>query len=94
MFFTQEKTDYLSKEVTISFSDMPVKDALRKLEGELEGLVFVYSPSSFNSDRKINLSFKKVALREVLAEIFKSDDLIFQARRHKVILKPKNPDRF
>ncbi|MFY0591618.1 STN domain-containing protein [Roseivirga sp.] len=88
--FEQDKAPFLVQEVTITFSNIPLKEALRKLEQELDGLVFMYSPSSFDSERKINLSFEKTTLEALLERLFKEDDISFLERKNKILLKPKN----
>jgi len=86
--YAQEKGLFLDKKVTVSFNDITVDEALKRLASEVDGMVFMYSPSTFDLERRITFSFQDVALSEILNQVFKRMNVDFSERRNKILLKP------
>lgn len=84
----QETSHLLGKKVTITFKESTVADVLKLLESEVEGMVFMYSPSTFNLDRKVSKSFIEKTLKEVLEGVFENLNIEFQEKNNKLLIKP------
>ena len=77
------------KRVSISVQDQPVKQVLLGLERDLDGMVFAYSPGTFDMDRKISVKLDSVALEQVLHEVFTNQQLECTEMSGKIFLKKK-----
>ncbi len=89
--YAQEDKSLLDREVTHSFIGLTLADVLKALESEIDGLIFVYSPSSFDMERRISARFEKEVLRNVLETIFREGYIDYQQRNDKIILRSKSP---
>lgn len=85
----QEFESVLDREVTHSFIGLTLGEVLKALESELDGLVFVYSPISFNMDRRVSARFHKEPLKLVLETVFGKGNIELKLKGDKIILKPK-----
>lgn len=85
----QAGQQWLQKRVSISVQDQPVKQVLLGLERDLDGMVFAYSPGTFDMDRKISVKLDSVALEQVLHEVFTNQQLECTEMSGKIFLKKK-----
>ncbi len=85
----QEVQPVLERKVTHHFNEVSIEEALRILEAEHEGLVFVYSSSTFDMERSVSGDFREIPLKTVLEEIFKQEAVDFQEKKTKIIIKPR-----
>lgn len=89
--YAQEQGHLLEQKVTISFKESTVANVLKKLENEVEGMVFMYSPSTLDLKREISESFEQIPLKEVLSKIFQGLNIEFREIKNKLLLKPGKP---
>lgn len=89
--YAQEQGLLLGQKVTITFKESTVADVLRELEKEVDGMVFMYSPSTLDLKRKVSASFVQKPLKEVLEKIFEGLNIEFQEKKNKLLLKPGKP---
>lgn len=89
--YAQEQGHLLRQKVTITFKESTVAVVLKKLEKEVDGMVFMYSSSTFDLKREVSESFVQMPLREVLEKIFEGLNIEFQERKNKLLLKPGKP---
>lgn len=85
----QEIQSFMDRKVTLSFSEASIGEVLKMLEEMNKGLVFVYSSSTFDMDKKISGSFIEETIRVTLESVFKNEPIEFQEKRGKIIIKPK-----
>ncbi|MCR4029593.1 MULTISPECIES: TonB-dependent receptor [Flavobacterium] len=76
----------LEKEVTLSFKNETIANALTKIE-EQTGCTFSYAPNVFKSDRIINKSFNKTPLSQVINEIFSENKVYYRVRGNTINLQ-------
>ncbi|CAA9197220.1 Vitamin B12 transporter BtuB [Flavobacterium bizetiae] len=76
----------LDKEVTLSFKNETIANALTKIE-EQTGCIFSYTPTVFKTDRIINKSFNKKPLSEVINEIFSENKVYYRVRNNTINLQ-------
>lgn len=85
----QEKLPFLDQKVTYRLEGQTIADVLKALESSHQGLVFVYSSSTFDSQRKVTGGFRHVTLRALLTEVFKKEQVDFQEKGSKIIIRPR-----
>ncbi|MBO3698694.1 hypothetical protein [Roseivirga sp. E12] len=85
----QGKTPFLDQKVSYELTDQPIVEILKTLEANHKGLVFVYSSSTFDMQRKVSGHFQEVTLSDLLKEVFKEEYVDFQEKSSKIIIKPK-----
>jgi len=88
----QEKLPFLDQKVTYRLEGQTIADVLKALESSHQGLVFVYSSSTFDSQRKVTGGFRHVTLRALLTEVFKEEQVDFQEKGSKIIIRPRKTD--
>ncbi len=85
----QEKLPFLDQKVTYRLEGQTIADVLKNLESSHEGLVFVYSSSTFDRQRKVSGGFRHVTLKALLTEVFKEEQVDFQEKGSKIIIRQK-----
>lgn len=84
---------WLEKKISISVQDMPVEQVLKAIEKDLNGMIFAYSPGSFDVTRRVTVKLDSVSLKEVLEQVFAEQSLECAEMRGKIFLKKKKKDR-
>lgn len=85
----QEALPFLERKVTHEFHDVSIGDALKEIETMHKGLVFVYSSSTFNMEKKVSGRFEEEKLVDVLEVIFENEEVEFQEKKGKIIIRQK-----
>lgn len=85
----QEIQSFMDRKVSLSFSEASIGEVLKMLEEMNEGLVFVYSSSTFDMEKKVSGSFTEKTIKVALESVFENESIAFQERRGKIIIKPK-----
>lgn len=90
--YAQADQHWLPKKLSISVKEMPLEEVLKKLEKELNGVVFAYSPGAFDVKKKVTIEASEVPLNEILHRVFVNQNLECAEMRGKIFLKKKkNP---
>ncbi|GAB5524776.1 MAG: hypothetical protein Roseis2KO_26480 [Roseivirga sp.] len=87
--FAQADQHWLPKKLSISVKEVPLEEVLKQLEKEMNGVVFAYSPGSFNVKKKVSIEADALPLNEILHRIFQNQDLECAEMRGKIFLKKK-----
>ena len=88
-FFQLWATESYSQltKLTLSLENSTIADALKEIENRSE-FYFLYSPRLIDVERKVNVSAKNEAIREILTDIF-PEDVEFKVFDKQIILTPK-----
>ncbi len=87
--YSQADQHWLPKKLSISVKEEPLENVLKQLEKEMEGVVFAYSPGTFDVKRKVSIEADELPLNEILHRIFKDQNLECAEMRGKIFLKKK-----
>lgn len=77
-----------SEKVTLSFKDIPLKEALKQIE-EVSGYMFSYDVTVINLDQKVSMSVRNEELRLALRRMFASTDVDFRFQKKQIVLTLK-----
>lgn len=89
---SQEGQQWLGKRVSISVQEKSLEEVLKGLERDLRGMVFAYSPGSFDMHKRVTVKLDSVPLRQVLEQVFNGQPLECTEMRGKIFLKKKVND--
>lgn len=78
----------LDLKVTASFQQTPLKEVLVKLESQTN-VKFVYSRNLVDTEQRINMSFKKANLGEVLDRLLSPSGIVYHVVSNRVVLSKR-----
>lgn len=87
--YAQADQHWLPKKLSISVKEMPLEEVLKELEKEMDGVVFAYSPGTFDVKKKVSIRAEEMPLNEILHQIFKNQNLECAELSGKIFLKKK-----
>lgn len=87
--YSQADQHWLPKKLSISVKEVPLEKVLKQLEKEMDGVVFAYSPGTFDVKKKVSINADEVPLNEILHRIFENQNLECAEMRGKIFLKKK-----
>lgn len=82
--FAQQIQD---KPITISFSDIPLKEAMNRIE-QTSGYTFFYDGNQVNVTQKVSLSVKDMPFKKVIESLFKGTGIGYEITNTQVALFP------
>ena len=77
-----------SEKITLSFKDIPLKEALKQIE-EVSGYMFSYDVTVINLDQKVSMNVRNEELRLALRGMFANTDVDFRFQKKQIILTLK-----
>lgn len=87
--FAQADQHWLLKKISLSVKRVPIEEVLKLLEKDMEGVVFAYSPGTFDVKKLITIDAREKPLNEILHQIFEKQRLELAEMRGKIFLKKK-----
>ncbi len=87
--YAQADQHWLPKKLSLSVKDVPLEEVLKQLEKEMNGVVFAYSPGTFDVKKKVSIEADALPLNEILHRIFQNQNLECAEMRGKIFLKKK-----
>lgn len=89
----QDNQQWLDKKFSISVREMSLEQVLKELEKDMEGVVFAYSPGTFDVKKKVSIQLRAVPLNEILQQAFTNQNLECAEMRGKIFLKKRKAKR-
>jgi hypothetical protein len=89
----QDNQQWLDKKLSISVKEMSLEQVLKELEKDMEGVVFAYSPGTFDVKKKVSIELRSVPLNEILQQVFANQNLECAEMRGKIFLKKRKVKR-
>lgn len=76
------------KMITISFSKIPLSEAMARIE-KTSGYTFFYDATQVNVKQEVSLNVKQVSVSKAVGEMLKGIDLSFEVTSTQIALFPK-----
>ena len=74
--------------ITLSFSDIPLREALSRVE-KVSDYTFFYDEKNVNVDQKVRLDVKDVNMQSLMTALLKDTNLDFEISNRQIVLLPK-----
>ncbi len=78
--------------LSLSLESATVEDVLMQIEERSE-FFFLYNSKLIDVQRKVNVNFQDEKISDILAELFRDDDIEYIVKDRQIILSPGNYDR-
>lgn len=76
------------EKITLSFSDIPLREALSRVE-KVSDYTFFYDEKNVNVDQKVSLDVKDVNMQSLMTALLKDTNLDFEISNRQIVLLPK-----
>ncbi len=77
-----------SEKITLSFKNIPLKEAMGKIE-QASGYTFFYDATETNTEQPVSLTAKNEEIRLALRRMFEPTDLTFKFSKKQIVLTVK-----
>lgn len=74
--------------ITLSFSDIPLREALSRIE-KVSDYTFFYDEKNVNVNQKVRLDVKDVNMQSLMTALLKDTNLDFEISNRQIVLLPK-----
>lgn len=82
---TVDAQKILNQQVSLNLNQAEIKDVLKQIQQQIH-VVFVYSPSAIQADRKTSVKIEKMKLGDVLENTFKPLNISYRVYKNKILL--------
>ncbi|MEB3374583.1 STN domain-containing protein [Bacteroides sp. CR5/BHMF/2] len=80
-----------TEKISISFSKIPLKEAMTKVE-KASGYLFSYDATEINTEQLVSLNCKNEEIRLALRKMFDSTTITFKFQNRQIVLSPASKE--